>query len=70
MIEQEDRIPCPAIRLIYPRGRLLATLHQFIEAQTRLTVISAPAGYGKSALLADFSAHTPWPVCWCAGHSR
>ncbi len=31
-----------------------------------LTLVSAPAGYGKTMLLAEWSAHSPVPVSWVA----
>lgn len=37
-------------------------LHQHIER--RLTLVSAPAGYGKSTLLADFARQAAFPVVW------
>src|SRR5947207_8479367 len=30
----------------------------------KLVVFCAPAGYGKTTLLADFSRHTNLPCCW------
>src|SRR5687767_8088839 len=39
------------------RPRLTALLHRGTEA--RLTVVSAPAGFGKTTLLADWLAETP-----------
>src|SRR3977135_4244100 len=29
-----------------------------------LPLVSAPAGSGKTALLADWSRHSSWPVAW------
>ena len=44
------------------RERLVDALHA--ELPRKLVVIAAPAGYGKTTLLADFVAHTEVPVCW------
>jgi LuxR family maltose regulon positive regulatory protein len=44
------------------RERLTDILHNNI--QKRLQVISAPAGYGKTTLLADFVHSIDIPVCW------
>jgi ATP/maltotriose-dependent transcriptional regulator MalT/two-component SAPR family response regulator len=44
------------------RERLVDMIHA--ELPRKLIVIIAPAGYGKSTLLADFTAHTEFPVCW------
>ena len=44
------------------RERLVDMIHANIPR--KLIVIATPAGYGKTTLLADFSAHTEIPVCW------
>jgi LuxR family maltose regulon positive regulatory protein len=44
------------------RERLVDTIHANIPR--KLIVIAAPAGYGKTTLLADFSKYTELPVCW------
>lgn len=44
------------------RGRLLDWLHRTLHR--KLTFVSAPAGYGKTALLLDFAADVDATVCW------
>jgi ATP/maltotriose-dependent transcriptional regulator MalT/two-component SAPR family response regulator len=44
------------------RERLVDSIHANVPR--KLIVIAAPAGYGKTTLLADFTAHTDLPVCW------
>jgi len=44
------------------RPRLLQLLDT--GCQRALTLISAPAGFGKTTLLADWSTHTPLPIAW------
>ncbi len=44
------------------RAELLERLRR-VE-RYRLTLISAPAGFGKTTLLAEWIAHTPLPVAW------
>jgi len=44
------------------RVRLVGHIHDSLPR--KLISVAAPAGYGKSTLLADFTAHTEMPVCW------
>jgi len=44
------------------RQRLLDLLHNGIVLRTQ--VVSAPAGYGKTTMLADFAGDVNAPVCW------
>jgi ATP/maltotriose-dependent transcriptional regulator MalT/DNA-binding SARP family transcriptional activator len=44
------------------RERLVDLLHANIPR--KLVVVAAPAGYGKTSLMADFAAHTDLPVVW------
>jgi LuxR family transcriptional regulator, maltose regulon positive regulatory protein len=49
--------------LLVSRPRLLERLRA--SAERRLTALSAPAGYGKTSLLIDFTGHPGAPpVCW------
>jgi len=62
----EDRIQLPITNIIHRRIRLLDKLTEFVNTDKRLITITAPGGYGKSILLADFSQTADWPVCWCS----
>ena len=44
------------------RQRLLDFIHEHLDR--KLIIVSAPAGYGKTTLLVDFSTDTEIPVCW------
>ncbi|MCI0438699.1 MAG: tetratricopeptide repeat protein [Chloroflexi bacterium] len=44
------------------RQRLVDVLHENIDKP--LQIVSAPAGYGKTTLLADFAKDTELAVCW------
>jgi len=46
------------------RPRLLELLSDLLDF--RLIIVAAPAGYGKTTLLVDFSHQFDWPVCWLA----
>ncbi len=45
-----------------PRPRLVNALNEKLDK--KLILISAPAGFGKTTLLAEFSAQADRPVCW------
>jgi LuxR family maltose regulon positive regulatory protein len=49
-----------------PRPRLLDQLENGLTAGRELTLISAPAGFGKTTLLADWAGRTARPVSWLA----
>jgi LuxR family transcriptional regulator, maltose regulon positive regulatory protein len=47
---------------LVPRPRLIERLDEGV--QRGLTLISAPAGFGKTTLLSDWSRQSVWPVAW------
>ncbi len=49
---------------ILSRPRLLTVLDNMLDL--KLLIVAAPAGYGKTSLLVDFSHHTQVPICWYA----
>lgn len=49
-------------RLLLHRSRLVDFLHQ--QNHRKLIILSASAGYGKTALLVDFAHETTLPICW------
>jgi len=55
-------VPRPPHGLV-ARARCDEALAATVAAH-RLTVVSAPAGFGKTTLLAQWAAHTPGPVAW------
>ncbi len=53
---------------VLTRQRLLNRLYDLVDR--KLILVSAPAGYGKTTLLADFAADLAHPVCWYTlGHT-
>lgn len=46
------------------RNRLIHVLEDILDL--KLLIVAAPAGYGKTSLLVDFSTQTQLPVCWFA----
>ncbi|HEY75516.1 MAG TPA: tetratricopeptide repeat protein [Thermoflexia bacterium] len=60
LIRSKLAIPTPATLLHRPR--VCSILEQ--GARVKLTIVSAPAGYGKTSALVDFARRAPLPVCW------
>jgi ATP/maltotriose-dependent transcriptional regulator MalT/two-component SAPR family response regulator len=60
LIRSKLQRPTPAGLLHRPR--ICGALQEGLER--KLTLISAPAGYGKTSALVDFAQHTSVPVCW------
>jgi LuxR family maltose regulon positive regulatory protein len=56
-------IPPPRPRLV-KRPRLVERLDEGLRLSHRLTLISAPAGFGKTTLLSEWIQHTMRPVAW------
>ena len=57
------RIP-PLRRNLVNRPNLIQRLNDGLAQNNRLTLISAPAGYGKSTLLSEWAAQVNIPVAW------
>ena len=55
------QIPPPRLQLV-SRQRLLQALDGGLHR--KLTLISAPAGYGKSTLLSEWAGRCSWPLGW------
>src|SRR5262249_15451435 len=61
--------PPPFPPSILRRDTLVRRLEEVIPKRGdtpryKLVVICAPAGYGKTALLADFAQYSQMPCCW------
>ncbi len=52
----------PIQREVVPRPRLIELLNRGLE--TKLTLVSSPAGYGKTILLSAWADQCPVPVAW------
>jgi LuxR family transcriptional regulator, maltose regulon positive regulatory protein len=62
LLESKLFIPNQTHKLV-TRPHLLNTLENQVT-QHKLTLISAPAGYGKTTLLADWARSSNWPLAW------
>ena len=64
-LSRHPKYAVPASKaVVLRRQRLLDLLYQNIDQSLQL--VCAPAGYGKTTLLADFARDTDIPVCWYA----
>ena len=59
-------VPSPAGLLHRPQ--VCRAIEQGLKC--KLTLISAPAGYGKTSALVDFAQHSSLPVCWYTADER
>jgi LuxR family maltose regulon positive regulatory protein len=66
LVRSKLLVPRPAGLLHRPR--VCQTIGRGLDC--KLTLISAPAGYGKTSALVDFALHTPTPVCWYTADER
>ncbi len=56
-------VPAPHAQRV-TRGHLLSRLNAGLRHGARLTLVSAPAGYGKTTLVAEWIADLGMPICW------
>lgn len=66
LIRSKLAVPTPVTLLHRPR--ICTVLERGLGV--KLTVVSAPAGYGKTSALVDFAQHSPSPVCWYTADER
>jgi LuxR family maltose regulon positive regulatory protein len=63
-----SKLIAPSPAGLLHRPRLCQTIEHGLEC--KLTLISAPAGYGKTSALVDFAQRSPIPVCWYTADER
>lgn len=63
LLRSKYTIP-PSRGTLVPRPQLVARIEQGIQEEHRVTLVSAPAGYGKTTLLHLWMAHSSRPVSW------
>jgi LuxR family transcriptional regulator, maltose regulon positive regulatory protein len=56
-------VPSPRVNLV-PRHRLIERLNNSLVTGCKLTLISAPAGFGKSTLVCDWLRSINIPIAW------
>lgn len=62
LLSTKLRVP-PRSRHLVRRARLIDVLDDAIPSH-KLTLISAPAGFGKTTLVAEWARETDLPVAW------
>jgi LuxR family maltose regulon positive regulatory protein len=63
-----SKLLVPSLAGLLHRPRVCQAIERGLEC--KLTLISAPAGYGKTSALVDFAQHSPVPVCWYTTDER
>jgi len=63
-----SKLLVPSLAGLLHRPRVCRAIERGIEC--KLTLVSAPAGYGKTSALVDFAQHSPIPVCWYTADER
>jgi LuxR family maltose regulon positive regulatory protein len=58
----QGKLSMPDAGSLVHRPQLLQILNEHLELS--LSVITAPAGYGKTSLVCDWLAHNNFPYCW------
>ncbi len=66
LVRSKLMIPSPTGLLHRPR--VCDVIEQGLEC--KLTLVTGPPGYGKTAALIDFARHSPVPVCWYTADER
>ena len=56
-------VPPPPPKIVL-RARLIERLNEGLSAGRKLTLISAPAGFGKTTLVSEWIAGCGLPVAW------
>ena len=54
----------PLRRSLVPRPRLIERLNEGLRRTPGMTLISAPAGFGKTTLLSEWAAGVGEPIAW------
>jgi LuxR family maltose regulon positive regulatory protein len=61
----QTKLHIPPVRpVLVPRPRLLARLNEGITPARKLTLVSAPAGFGKTTLLGEWVRQIDRPAAW------
>lgn len=63
-----SKLLVPGAAGLLHRPRVCEVVERGLEA--KLTLVSAPAGYGKTSALIDFAGRSPVPVCWYTADER
>jgi len=63
-----SKLVVPDLAILLHRPRVCKAIEQGLKR--KLTLVSAPAGYGKTSALVDFAQYSSIPVCWHTADER